>query len=338
VFVGTVQPIRERLTGVIGHLSNRVNDYSLKTEALAPEAFRVAKARVLSSSNKEIRDAFSWKLHDVDGRGPLYQDWQGEASVRRWLLGGWHRPHHFVWNRPSDNLIHDLEKKIIRVGQRTWRRMFRRYWIADLKKHDLYSLPDVYYCSKILGRIPDVAIDVGGGWGRLGMAWAAIGCSSVAVVDSIEQPYVLQHLYLRAVPEARFQELLDRDEVEIDLLRFKGITHFPLWQLPRVKARSVDVVSGVQILREVSRAMIFFLVDELKRVLRPGGIFYVRDNDHTYSEGCMHDVKITEYLLEQGFTLALDSSLVQGQDIHGVPRIFRWGSSDETTPWPPKEL
>lgn len=306
---------------IVEDLLTRLNDYSLSREPLSPEVFRVAKAKALMSWDDQRRDAFQWKLHDADGRGATYQEWVGEECVQRWL--SWYLPHHFMWVHTSDELVADLEKKITLLGRQTWARMFRRHWFYYLRGHELYSLPDIYYSCKTLGGVPDVVIDVGGGWGGLGMAWIAAGCRSVAVVDSIEQPYILQNVYLRSVPGVAFRELLESDDPSIDLSSWQGITHFSLWKLPAVKSQSVDVVSAVQVLREVNGSMIIFLVSELKRVLRPGGIFYVRDNDHSYSEASMHNVNVTQYLLEQGFELVFDPPLVQGRDIHRVPRIFR---------------
>jgi hypothetical protein len=328
----TPSPVKKTARKVQSSLKNfelknvpkRLNDYTLAIEPLPPSVFRAAKAKPVSSSSPEIRDAFQWTLHDTDGRGATYQEWQAEESVKRWLMGKWYQPYHFVWKRPDDDLVAELESKITALGHKTWQRMFRRYWFNHLKGHDSYSLPDVYYCCTTLGRVPDVALDIGGGWGRLAMAWSAVGCKSVAIVDSIEQPYILQNLYSRSIPGVAFQELLDRDVLEIDLNAFTGVSHFPLWKLPLVRPQTVDIVSTIQVLREVSHSMVFFLVEQLKRVLRPGGIFYVRENDHAYPEACMHDVKVTEYLCEQGFQLVLSSSLVQGRDIHGVPRIFQW--------------
>lgn len=308
----------------------KLNNYSLSSEPLSSQVFYMAKAKALSSCDDLMGDAFQWALHDTDGRRSAYQEWQGTKSVLRWLL--WYRPHHFVWKRPSDSLVVQFDKKITLLGRKTWERMFRRYWFHHLTEHDRYSLPDIYYCVKIFGKVPEVAVDIGGGWGRLGMAWMAVECRSVAVVDSIEQPYILQNAYLRSIPGVAFQELLEQDQPEIDLSSFQGVSHFPFWKLHRVKSHTVDVVSAIQVLREVNRSMIVFLVNELRRILKPGGIFYVRDNDPLYREACIHNIQVSEYLLEQGFELVLYSPLVQGRDIHGIPRIFLWKGEQNSRP------
>jgi SAM-dependent methyltransferase len=290
---------------------------------LTPAMFREARNRKSVDLITEQRRVFAWALHDADGRGDTYQKWNDfEQHVKRWLE--WYRPHHFVWKRPVDTLVEELAHSVSELGLRTWRRMFRRYSVHHLAGHDGYSLPDLYYSIIALGSLPRVALDIGGGWGRLGMAWIAVGCPSVAVIDSIEQAYILQNAYLQSVPDGHFWELLGEDVDAIDVASHSGIAHFPFWQLPQVRSGSIDVVSAVQVLREVDDSTVVFLAEQLVRLLKPGGVFYVRDNDHSYSSGCMHSIDVTGLLVERGFDVIYHPELRQGRDIHGVPRVFRW--------------
>lgn len=290
---------------------------------LTPAMFRETRDCQLGNLIHDHRRAFAWALHDADGRGDTYQKWYDfEQHVKRWLE--WYRPHHFVWSRPDDKLVEELARSVTELGRVTWRRMFRRYSVHHLAEHDRYSLPDLYYSISALGRLPRVALDIGGGWGRLGMAWVAVGCPSVAVIDSIEQAYILQNAYLQSVPDVHFWELLGEVVDVIDVASHRGIAHFPFWQLPYVRSGSIDVASAIQVLREVDDSTVAFLAEQLERVLKPGGIFYVRDNDHTYSSDCMHSIDVTSLLVGRGFEVIFHSELQQGRDIHGIPRVFRW--------------
>lgn len=268
---------------------------------------------------------FSWTLHDQDNRLREFQSID-ERSWERWL--SWYKFHHFQWNQPNDPLIGEMKSKIITLGNKTWKNLFQKYQVNIFKFHDLYSLPDVYYLTRTLGRIPSSVIDIGAGWGRMGLAWSALDVKSIGITDSIEQPYFVQFQYLSAIPGIQLREsFLDpllKEKESSSLLNSKGITHFPLWEIRNIEDRSIEVVSAAQVLREVSREFVLFLFEELRRILVPGGLFYVRDNDHEYRTSCMHNIKITETLEELGFSVVFQPSLRQGIDIHGIPRIFRW--------------
>jgi SAM-dependent methyltransferase len=170
--------------------------------------------------------------------------------------------------------------------------------------------------------VPSAAVDIGGGWGRLGMAWTAAGCKSVTIMDSIEQPYILQNLYLRSVPNVQFNELLEINQ-EFSLQQLNGLNHIPFWNISLIPSRSIQVVTAVQLLREVDEAMVLFLVTQLQRILKPGGIFYIRDNDPSYKTASMHNLDIHKLLDENGFKLVMQTNLIQGKDIHGLPRIYQ---------------
>jgi hypothetical protein len=285
------------------------------------QSFRSARAHLEREQGTAAR-TFGWTLHERDGRTARFREYHPNAW-NQWLA--WYQFRHFRWNAPDDPRIGVFAQRIRSLGQRTWRRLFRRYRIPELDAHDRYSLPDVYYPIATLGRIPTVTLDVGGGWGRLGMAWAAVGVRTAVVTDAIEQPYVLQHQYLSAIPDVAFHELLGAPPPAgtIDPRQMAGVVHVPTWDLSRIAVQSVDVVTAVQVLREVDASFLTFLFDELQRMLVPGGIFYVRDNDHEYRIMCMHDIPVTQELEQRGFEV-IAFPLEQGKDIHGVPRMFRW--------------
>jgi hypothetical protein len=61
--------------------------------------------------------------------------------------------------------------------------------------------------------------------------------------------------------------------------------------MSKITDSSVDAVSLVQVVREVSNEFLYFIFDEIKRILKKGGVLYIRDNDHDYQENCMHSLK-----------------------------------------------
>lgn len=279
-------------------------------------AFRKEKAQAAVGNGAR---KFSWALHEKDGRDKQFRDY-AEDTPAQWI--SWYKYHHFLWRRPIDPVVADLARSVQALGRRTWRNFFLQYRVDELDWHDSYSVPDLYYVTRALGRRPSAVIDIGAGWGRLGMAWKSVGVPFVGVTDAIEQPYVLQHLYLSAIPDAAFRELVGSPRAPIKPSA-GGIVHFPSWRLSDVADGSIDAVSAVQVLREISADALEFLFSEVARVLAPGGVFYVRDNDHEYREAAMHQVNVEERLKAAGLSLALAPELKQSVDIHGVPRVYR---------------
>jgi hypothetical protein len=97
------------------------------SEDLATE-FRLAKQKAVESSvnGKEI---FSWTLHDEDDRGVAFQHHIYDAWTN-WL--SWYKYHHFQWNRLRDSSVQDLQDKIVEVGKKTWKTLFKKYTIPIL--------------------------------------------------------------------------------------------------------------------------------------------------------------------------------------------------------------
>lgn len=308
---------------IFRHVAALVNDFSVNAgvKSSCVLSFRLSKeAAVRSLPNGD--KIFSWALLESDGRIERF----GFIHDKSWeiWLNQVLRFQHFQWRVPRDNLLPIFTDKIKRLGKATWSALFKRYKFHNLSFHDLYSVPDIYYITKFLGHIPESVIDIGGGWGRLGMAWFAVGAKAVGVTDSIEQPYVIQHQYLSSIPNADFYETLDKkNECKLDFNSTKGLVHFPLWDLPKIPNESIEAISTVQVLREITRDCLEFLFSEIKRILKKGGIWYIRDNNYKYDEACMHDVDITNRLQNIGFKLVYRPDLIQGVDIHGVPRIFQ---------------
>lgn len=308
---------------IVQKVGKLINDFSLRVQI--PNnfiaSFRKAKEDAVHTFPSGDR-IFAWALHELNGKIKMFNDFN-DHSWKHWLN---HLPkfQHFRWRVPNDLEAIMPTLKIKQMGRSTWSGLFKKYKLHNLDRHDMYSLPDVYYTIKIFGHIPQSVIDIGGGWGRLGMAWYALGSRVVGITDSIEQPYMMQHQYLSSVPGVDFYEALEKpNDASLDFKTTSGIIHFPLWLLPKISSDSIEAVSTIQVLREVSKECLEFLFSEVYRILKKGGVWYIRDNDHEYRETCMHNVRITDYLQTIGFKLAYKSDLIQGKDIHGVPRIFQ---------------
>ena len=87
-----------------------------------------------------------------------------------------------------------------------------------------------------------------------------------------------------------------------------------------------DLTICVQVLRELNETLVKKMLTEFHRVLKVGGIIYIRDHDVKWLPcGSMN---IEEYILNLGFEKGTTTdknwkeSITDGVDLHGIPRIY----------------
>ncbi|HVM67844.1 MAG TPA: class I SAM-dependent methyltransferase [Acidimicrobiales bacterium] len=99
------------------------------------------------------------------------------------------------------------------------------------------------------------ALDVGCGIGRVAR-YLAPHCATLWAVDASPRMLELARERLREVPNVRFARCVDTD-------------------IPDVPTASVDLVYALLVLQHLEREDAFLLLEELRRVLKPGGTLFV---------------------------------------------------------------
>ena len=99
------------------------------------------------------------------------------------------------------------------------------------------------------------------------------------------------------------------------------IRHLPSWHAPLIPPASVDLVTATWVLNEVTPAGIIWLLHHVRRMLRIGGYFYVRDSG--LRKPLRHDLDYDRQVLAMGFESAGHLNIRNRIDMHGIPRIFR---------------
>jgi SAM-dependent methyltransferase len=164
-------------------------------------------------------------------------------------------------------------------------------------------------------------VDFGAGYGRQANLWTSqIPDVTYIGVDAIVSSYSLQHLYYKAISPGLTDYIENPSSFRIDFGK-GGLFHLPTWRLDLIPDNSIDMVMCVQVLPELNDRLAEHILNQFHRILKPGGMFYVRDHAYTWKPSGAFDVE--KHLQETGFTLEFRAHIVNNKDLHGVPRIWR---------------
>ena len=255
---------------------------------------------------------------------PDVAGYDGPEHLRRWF--GWAAPFAFPdWFLEQDGAV------VARIAARD-AACLDRLGVdrADLDLAHLarYSAQDHWLVRADAGAAlprPRVVLDLGPGHGRLANPFlhGPDRAAALVAVEGIAGPYLTQRAYYAGLG-LQVADYLDTDVPdEFDPVRLAAthdVIHLPTWRLDLVPEASVDLVLAVQVLRELPAPTVRFVLDHLRRVVRPGGGLYVRD----HGEG--HDLTglpTDELVVAHGFAPTWAPPVRDRVDLHGVPRVWR---------------
>ena len=166
-------------------------------------------------------------------------------------------------------------------------------------------------------------LDFGAGFGRQMNLWSQHeDLRAYVAMDAIPRSYCLQHVYgasagLRHVdyidaPDAF--ELLGNDDAPPSLY------HLPTWRTDLLADDFFDGIFCIQVLTELNPNLTLFMLKQFRRVLKPGGMLFLRDHDGRFSPNRMPLNSIIQAL---GFVLEFRPHIRDLSDMHGVPKIWR---------------
>lgn len=169
---------------------------------------------------------------------------------------------------------------------------------------------------------PRVVLDFGAGHGRQANLWLQKSHSlqTFIAMDAIAGPYLTQRMYFRALGH-ELSDYIDNPGKRLKLTRGKGIVHhLPSWRLDLIEDESVDLIIAVQVLRELTARFLVFALRHMVRVLRPGGMLYIRDHTGFHN---VNGVDQARLLQSFGMMLEWHPMWRDGDDLHGIPRHWR---------------
>ena len=249
----------------------------------------------------------------------------GKEDLPRWM--NW-----FEKDYPDYTQSTEVEK-LVRISLENEKKIFQKLEIPFseenyLKRIGLHNAHDFFlpqsYPIATRYKIKNV-LDFGAGYGRQSNLWQGNRKEGMYVaVDAIESSYCLQNLYYHSITDNVIDYIEDPDTFIFDK-NYNGIIHIPTWRFDLIPDNSIDLVMCVQVLPELNSKLIRFAIAQFKRVLKPGGMLYIRDHAYTWKPAGQIDVE--KHLVQQGFSLEFKAHIINDRDLHGVPRI--WRNADE---------
>jgi SAM-dependent methyltransferase len=173
-------------------------------------------------------------------------------------------------------------------------------------------------------------LDFGAGYGRQAALWGSTEPDRQYVaMDATPNAYCLQHLYFSQTG-LPFREYWDTENLDIQAELGK-IVHLPTWRYDLLPDNHFDLVMCVQVLPELSSKLVREMIAQFRRVLKPGGMLYLRDNAEIWKPA--GKMNVDAYLASQGFSLEYKPHLVNNRDLHGVVRCWRKNDPEVVDIW-----
>lgn len=219
---------------------------------------------------------------------------------------------------------------------------------ADLKVYDAYGLENENGIVQKVGRynaqdfllmrgyaVPErnrvrVQLDFGAGHGRLAnLAFNAPNgadrLKTYIAVEAIPSTYFTQLAYFRALDLKTWEYLEHCDEdLTSDTLAAAieayDVVHLPTWRHDLLPDGCVDMVTCVQVLKELPGPLVNAIIPIFARLTHETGAIYIRDHQQFHNPNHM---PIDLLLQTNGFALEFAPQLIDRTELHGMPRIWR---------------
>jgi SAM-dependent methyltransferase len=196
----------------------------------------------------------------------------------------------------------------------------------DLKDHEVNSVYNAQdYLFQNLYPVParmeiHRILDFGAGYGRQANLWTQLRDDIVYVgMDAVELPYCLQYLYYNYLDLPLHEYVEEKNKFKIE--NKPGIYHLPTWRYDLLPDDFFDMIICIQVLHELDETLLKEMIKVFYKILRTGGMLYIRDHDLAYTPGNRLD--LSKYLPKNGFTLEFKPHIIDREELHGIPQIWR---------------
>lgn len=180
----------------------------------------------------------------------------------------------------------------------------------DYRFQDLYPRPPRWQTRRVLDFHP--------GCGRQVNIW----CQEVpglvyCAMESDEAAYIAQAEYFRRANVLPVHDYMV-DPRDFALSERAGIHHVPTWRFDLLPPGFFDMIMCVDVLPHLAPRLLRHMLPLFHRCLATGGGLYIRDDADAPFD---HD--LDRSLTQLGFVLEFRPYLFPGEDIHGLPRLWR---------------
>lgn len=272
-----------------------------------------------------------WELQDTqesrENQEINFRDFKGKEDLYKWMEWA-------CWDDIPCYLPEELTKPLIQKSLENDLVVCKKTDIPLMelpiwrRRLGLNNAIDYIFPSMFKKDIKNV-LDFGAGYGRQANLWS----DGVYVgMDACLNSYCTQVVYYESLNKSMgdyisspssFNEAF-RGYIHSDL---KGIYHLPTWRYDLLPDNFFDLTICVQVLRELNETLVKKMLTEFHRVLRVGGIIYIRDHDTKWMPcGSMN---IEEYILNLGFEKGTTTDknfkpdAKDGIDLHGVVKVYK---------------
>ena len=249
-----------------------------------------------------------------------FLDYQGKQDLVKWMK--WFLPLYpdYFGAEHLQNLINESlenDKRIISELELDYDFSDYHLNIGLNNAHDFF-IPHMYPVQERY-EIKNV-LDFGAGYGRQANLWSNISDGIYLAMDAIPNSYCLQNLYLKNLGKPVYDYVENPADFKFENDK-KGIYHLPTWRCDLLPDNSFDLVICVQVLPELNSKLVKTMLSQFNRILKPGGMLYIRDN--TYSWKPAGKINVDTYLQNNNFVLEFKPHVIDMIDIIGIPRIWR---------------
>jgi hypothetical protein len=180
----------------------------------------------------------------------------------------------------------------------------------DYRFQDLYPRPPRWQTRRVLDFHPGCARQLN------------IWCQEVpglvyCAMESDEAAYVAQADYVRRANVLPVNDYVT-DPRTFALREQAGIYHLPTWRFDLLPPGFFDMIICVDVLPHLAPRLVRHMLPLFHRCLATGGGLYIRDD-----ADAAFDHELDRTLSQLGFVLEFRPYLFPGEDIHGLPRLWR---------------
>lgn len=298
-------------------MSNNINLYDLFVDCLSKDK-KYIKRWIVSWDYQIKRNQRNLKYDD--NLPDDFFNYAGRQDLIKWMK--WFSPVYPDYIGPGH--LQNLIKESLGNDKRIIEEIGLDYDFSDYhdnialnNAHD-YFIPHMYPVQERY-KIQNV-LDFGAGYGRQANLWSTKTDGIYLAMDAIPNSYCLQNLYYKNLGKPLFDYIENPDGFSFQEDK-KGIYHLPTWRYDLIPDNSFDLVMCVQVLPELNSKLVKTMLAQFRRILKPGGMLYIRDNAYSWKPA--GKINVEKFLMRHNFVLEFKPHVIDKVDIVGVPRIWR---------------
>lgn len=168
-------------------------------------------------------------------------------------------------------------------------------------------------------------LDFGAGYGRqMNLFCQHPGVVEYMAIEAIEDSYVTQSVYFKIASDTILNNCIFNESVLTNKFmdsRKLNIRHLLTPKMTLIPDQHYDLIICSNVLNEIEKPAFIFAIEQFSRVIKPGGIMYVKDHGLHNQPG--HRFFDDNVLSHYDFALEYRPFVEDFKDIWTIPRIYR---------------